>query len=90
MKCMWLFVFEGVLGPAECITAIGYGMSRDVVDRQIDRNILKSQAFKTRERATYSRDFAPTLHQIPAQVKLADLQVLLIKIAFNSCDACTI
>lgn len=35
MECMWLFVFEGGVGPAECITATGFEMSRDAGDRQI-------------------------------------------------------
>lgn len=35
MECMWFVVFEGGLGPAECITATVFEMSRDSGDRQI-------------------------------------------------------
>lgn len=35
MECIWLVGFEGCLGPAECITATEFEMSRDAGDGQI-------------------------------------------------------
>lgn len=42
------------------------------------------------ERIADSSNFVPTLEQIPAQVKLNDLQVLYVEIAINGCNACAI
>ena len=42
------------------------------------------------ERPADSSNFVPTLEQVPAQVKLDDLQILPIEIAVNGCNARTI